>query len=148
MVTAVYLGNCKMTMHLLGPAFSTLNTSKRKKKISDSQYHKFAMELNAYNKQMKKYGLKPKTLDEYIAYRQGKHKPQIKGGVKDPMKATTLLRESPTVPSGDGVGTTYARKEKVYTGTLVTGIATMHKSNAVPVINQEQAEEIARMRRG
>jgi hypothetical protein len=32
-----------------------------------------------------------------------------------------------------------------YTGTLVTGIATMHKSNAVPVINQEQAEEISRM---
>jgi len=26
-------------------------------------------------------------------------------------------------------------------------VATMHKSNAVPVINQEQAEEISRMRR-
>jgi len=37
---------------------------------------------------------------------------------------------------------------KVYTGTLVKGIATMHKSNAVPVINQEQAEDIAKMRRG
>jgi hypothetical protein len=24
----------------------------------------------------------------------------------------------------------------------------MHKSNAVPIINQEQAEEISRMRRG
>ena len=35
-----------------------------------------------------------------------------------------------------------------YTGTLVTGIATLHKSNAVPVINQEQATEISRMRRG
>lgn len=137
-----------MTMHLLGPAFSTLNTSKRKKKITDSQYHKFAMDLTVYNKQMKKYGLKPKTLDEYIAYRQGKSKPQIKGGVADPMKVTTHRRETPVIPSGDGIGTTYARKEKVYTGTLITGVATMHKSNAVPVMNQEQAEDIARMRRG
>ena len=35
-----------------------------------------------------------------------------------------------------------------YTGTLVKGIATMHKSNAVPIINQKQAEDIAKMRRG
>lgn len=35
-----------------------------------------------------------------------------------------------------------------YTGTLVKGIATMHKSNAVPVISQQEAEDIAKMRRG
>ena len=34
-----------------------------------------------------------------------------------------------------------------YTGTLVKGIATMHKSNAVPIINDQQAVDIARMRR-
>ena len=34
-----------------------------------------------------------------------------------------------------------------YTGTLVKGIATMHKSNAVPVISQQEAEDIAKMRR-
>ena len=34
-----------------------------------------------------------------------------------------------------------------YTGTLIKGIATMHKSNAVPVINQEEATDIANMRR-
>lgn len=137
-----------MTMHLLGPQFSTISTRKRKKKLTDNQYHKMCMEWSAYNKQMKKLGCKTKTLDEYIAYRQGKYKPQLKGVVKDPMKATTLRRESPKYESGDGIGVTFARKENVYTGTLVTGIATMHKSNAVPVINQKQAEEIARMRRG
>jgi len=41
-----------------------------------------------------------------------------------------------------------APEKKEYTGTLVKGIATMHKSNAVPVINQEQATDIANMRRG
>jgi len=34
-----------------------------------------------------------------------------------------------------------------YTGTLVIGIATMHKSNAIPIIDQQQAIDIARMRR-
>ena len=41
-----------------------------------------------------------------------------------------------------------APEKKEYTGTLIKGIATMHKSNAVPVINQEQATDIANMRRG
>jgi hypothetical protein len=37
---------------------------------------------------------------------------------------------------------------KVYTGTKVKGIATMHKSNAVPVFSDEEAVEISKMRRG
>ena len=41
-----------------------------------------------------------------------------------------------------------APEKKEYTGTLIKGIATMHKSNAVPVIDQEQATDIANMRRG
>ena len=137
-----------MTMHLLGPQFSTISTRKRKKKLTDNQYHKMCMDWSAYNKQMKKMGCKTKTLEEYMAYRQGKYKPQLKGVVKDPMKATTLRRESPKYESGDGIGVTFARKENVYTGTLIKGIATMHKSNAVPIINEEQAHEVARMRRG
>lgn len=138
-----------MTMHLMSHAFSTTNTSKRKKKLSDSRYHKMAMELNAYNKQMKKFGIKPKTLDEYIAYRQGKYKPELKGVVKSPFEATPWRRESPVIPSfGDQVGSIPAKPEQKYTGTLVKGIATMHKSNAVPVIDKKQMEEISRMRRG
>ena len=38
-------------------------------------------------------------------------------------------------------------ERKEYTGTLIKGISTMHKSNAVPVINDEQIKEHARMRR-
>jgi len=44
-------------------------------------------------------------------------------------------------------GTAPRRETPRYTGTLVTGIATMHKSNAVPVINQQEATDIAHMRR-
>ena len=40
------------------------------------------------------------------------------------------------------------KEEKVYTGTDIIGIAQMHKSNAIPIRNKENAIEIARMRRG
>lgn len=38
-------------------------------------------------------------------------------------------------------------KHGVYTGTKMLGIATMHKSNAVPIFEQEVAEQISQMRR-
>ena len=46
------------------------------------------------------------------------------------------------------VSYTEKRESMKYTGTLVKGIATMHKSNAVPVIDEEQMKDISRMRRG
>ena len=45
-------------------------------------------------------------------------------------------------------GGTCSRKDSPkYTGTLVVGISTLHKSNAVPIISQEDAKEHASMRR-
>jgi dienelactone hydrolase len=43
--------------------------------------------------------------------------------------------------------TSPAKPDNKYTGTLIKGIATMHKSNAVPVISKEQATDISNMRR-
>jgi hypothetical protein len=37
--------------------------------------------------------------------------------------------------------------DKVYTGTMIKGIGTMHKSNAVPIFSDEEAVSIATMRR-
>ena len=45
----------------------------------------------------------------------------------------------------DSTGSTPRREPQQYTGTLVRGIATMHKSNAVPVISDQQAVDISRM---
>lgn len=133
-------------MHLLGPQFSTISTKKRKSK-GVTINAKIAKDFREHNKLMRKCGSKEKSVDEYIAYIQGKSKPTITNRSLNKIPSyKSDHREK--YPSGDGIGTTYARKENVYTGTLVTGIATMHKSNAVPVINQKQAEEIARMRRG
>ena len=45
----------------------------------------------------------------------------------------------------DSIGSTPRREPQQYTGTFVRGIATMHKSNAVPVTSDQQAVDIARM---
>ena len=51
------------------------------------------------------------------------------------------------VQTSDNICATSGRREQVYTGTLIKGISTMHKSNSVPVINKKQAIEISQMRR-
>lgn len=51
----------------------------------------------------------------------------------------------PSLSTGLAVAT--KAPPKVYTGDKVLGIATMHKSNAVPVFTDEQAVEISSMRR-
>jgi hypothetical protein len=51
----------------------------------------------------------------------------------------------PSLNTGGGVAA--LAPAKVYTGTKVLGIATMHKSNAVPVFSDEEAIDISKMRR-
>ena len=51
--------------------------------------------------------------------------------------------ESVPVTSTKGSCTKPARKE--YTGSLIIGISTMHKSNAVPITSAREAKEHARM---
>lgn len=133
-----------MTMHLLGPAYTTTNNRKRKSK-SVTVTAKYAREFLDYNKQMKKLGVKPKTFDEYVAYRQGRYKPTLRG-TKMPEYNVSDHRQK--YPSQVDTGVTFAKKPNVYTGERLVGIATMHKSNSVPVFSQEDAIEIARMRRG
>ena len=59
------------------------------------------------------------------------------------------VRETKKYPSL-GVGGGNATKPihgKVYTGTAMVGIGTLHKSNAVPIFNIEDAQDQAKMRR-
>jgi hypothetical protein len=60
----------------------------------------------------------------------------------------TAHREMPKIPSLPFTGGVCAKKENpVYTGNAIKGIGTMHKSNSVPIFTDEQAIEIATMRR-
>jgi hypothetical protein len=110
---------------------------------------KFMREFNEYNALMKRLGSKTKTLAQYEAYRSGKlRRSRGKGHPKPAMEATTYRRETPKYPSGDTYDSFIgAKKEMQYTGDKLIGIGIMHKSNLVPIFKQEDAEEIARMRR-
>jgi hypothetical protein len=54
-------------------------------------------------------------------------------------------RHIPSLNSGEG--NTNMQTKKVYTGNKMLGIGTLHKSNAVPVFSQEEALDMAKMRR-
>lgn len=108
---------------------------------------KLIREFNEYNALMRRLGSKIKTLEQYKQYRSGKLR-RGKAVPTSPLQATTYRRPSPDIPSGNGMGPVSGKKKEMqYTGDRLLGIATMHKSNAVPVFSQEDAEDIARMRR-
>jgi hypothetical protein len=57
-------------------------------------------------------------------------------------------RETPKIPSLPFTAEPCTKKDSPkYTGTAMKGIGTMHKSNSVPIFTDEQAIEIATMRR-
>lgn len=120
-----------MTMHLAPIYVSTVNHGKIKKKLNKPQ-QKAQAEHEAW---LRKRGLHP---DQLAAKK-------VKAKVKQ--ESQYIYDSRRTVPTSDKVGNGFKKEENKYTGTLITGIATMHKSNAVPVINKNQAEEISRMRR-
>jgi len=61
----------------------------------------------------------------------------------------SYIRETPKIPSLPFTAAPcFKGADKVYTGNMIKGIGTMHKSNAVPIFSDEQAVEIAKMRRG
>jgi hypothetical protein len=68
---------------------------------------------------------------------------------KLPLKsAASFHRETPKVASLDtGFVTCAKRFGNSYTGEKIKGIGTMHKSNAVPIFTDNEAKEIASMRR-
>jgi hypothetical protein len=66
-----------------------------------------------------------------------------------PVVTRPYVRSTRSIPSLDtGLGTATLKESPRYTGTMIKGIGTMHKSNAVPIFSDEQAIEIATMRRG
>ena len=66
------------------------------------------------------------------------------------IKAPNYKEHSRALPTSDYTGPIVGKsKQNTYTGTFITGIATMHKSNAVPIFesDKEHAKDIAKMRR-
>ena len=150
-------------MHL-ERGLTTINTTKRKRKITKAKLAKWTEELRLHNKQMKKLGMHDHkmNIEEYIDYIHGQYKPKRKTEtiINTPWhySGPPVTRETQYIPSlttSNSFAPATKREPMQYTGERrLVGIATMHKSNMVPVFaddddktGQKQATEIATMRR-
>ena len=138
-----------MTMHLQR-GLSTLSTRKPTFKLTKRKRTEWEFDWMADNKLRKSQGMPKITFDEYCDNRLGKvklDKPVFKtlqaNMSTHPRYVDRVQHESLGVVAGN----TLKREPLKYTGTLVKGIATMHKSNAVPVFSDEEAVDISKMRR-
>jgi hypothetical protein len=126
-------------MHLEGPWLSLGGKRKGKVKFRNAEEAKRARDLEeSWSDLLKRQGI------------EAEEKKRAKA-----LKAPTLTyklsappgRETQKIKSLSTPGGSTAAVHKVYTGTKVIGIGTMHKSNAVPIFSNEEAIAISTMRR-
>ena len=140
-----------MTMHL-HRGLSTLSIRKPSFKLTKAKEASWREDLAIYNRELKRRGQPRLTWEEYMNMRLGKTKatkPTFK-----PLSATvsTHPRYVDRVQHdslGVVAGNTLKRESLKYDGERkLLGIAVLHKSCLQPVFSQQEAEEIAKMRRG
>jgi hypothetical protein len=132
-----------MTMHLEGPWLSTTGKQKGKKKFASAEHARKAREQEESWKELqKRWGVEAEEKKRNRALSaptlSSVYSLSIPAG-----RATTAHIPSRSTEGG----TATLKAPNVYTGTKVKGIATMHKSNAVPVFSDEEAKDISKMRR-
>ena len=127
-------------MHLEGPWLSTTGKRKGKVKFRNAEEARKSRELDESWKALQKKWA--------VEEEDKKRKRALSAEPLSYNLSAGITRTTKHIPSrGDGMGSATLAPPKVYTGTKVKGIATMHKSNAVPVFSDEQAVDISRMRR-
>ena len=126
-------------MHLHHPALSYNGKKKGKVKFRNADEARKARELDASWKELQaKWEL------------DAEEKRRQRALAAEPLSyklSTPPGRDTKHIPSLNTGGNATLSAPKVYTGTKVKGIATMHKSNAVPVFSDEEAIAISSMRR-
>jgi hypothetical protein len=128
-------------MHLHHPSLSLAGKKKGKVKFRNAEEARKARQLDAdWQELQKKWGV-----DADAKKRQ---RAMSAPALTYSLGAPAGRGNTNHIPSRVTEGGSTASVTKVYTGTKVKGIATMHKSNAVPVFSDEEAVEISRMRRG
>jgi len=128
-------------MHLHHPALSLNGKYRGKQKFRNAAEAQRARDLDASWKEL----LKSQGIEQ-------EEKRRRRALDAEPLTYTLSAppgrSTSNSIPSRVTAGGSTAPVHKVYTGTKVLGIGTMHKSNAVPVFSNEEAHDIATMRRG
>ena len=116
-------------MHLEGPWLSTTGKKKGKKKFASAEHARKARELDESWKELqKKWAIESEDKKRKRALAA----PSLSStySLKIPEGRNTTAH----IKSVDTGGNATLKPTKIYTGTMVKGIATMHKSNAVPVL--------------
>jgi hypothetical protein len=139
-----------MTMHLQR-GLSSLSTHKPDFKLTKKKKAEWEFDWIADNKQRKAEGMPKITFEEYCLSRLGKiklPKPEFKSltiNRTHPRYVDRVQHQSLNVVAGN----TLKRETMKYDGERkLLGIAVLHKSCLQPVFSQQEAEEIAKMRRG
>lgn len=131
-------------MHLEGPWLTTTGKKKGKVKWASAEHKRKAEEADRQWKELlKRQGIEQEDRKRRRAMSAGD---LAKSGYS--LEIPAHRNTTAHIKSRDsGMGNATLAPAKVYTGTKVLGIATMHKSNAVPVFSDEQAVDISKMRR-
>ena len=129
-------------MHLEGPWLSTTGKRKGKQKFASAEHARKARALDESWKELqKKWGIEA----EEKKRTRGLSAPSLSSSYS--LKIPEGRNTTAHIKSVDTGGNAVLKPAKIYTGTKVKGIATMHKSNAVPVFSDEEAQDISSMRR-
>ena len=132
-----------MSMHLLPPMYSTTGKKKGRKKFASAEHARKVRELDeSWKELLKRQGLELEEKKRKRAMTSESLSSVYSLKIPEGRNTTAHIQSR-----GDFTGNATLAPAKVYTGTKVKGIATMHKSNAVPVFSDEQAVDISRMRR-
>ena len=133
-----------MSMHLEGPWLSTTGKKKGKKKFASAEHARKARELDeSWKDLLRRQGIELEEKKRKRAMSAGSLSGNYSLAIPDGRNTTAHIKSR-----GDSTGNATMPPPKVYTGTKVLGIATLHKSNAVPVFSSEEAIDISKMRRG
>ena len=127
-------------MHLAHPSLSMGGKRKGKVKFRNAEEARKARELDASWKELQKRW--EVDIEDKKRKRALKAEPLV---YKLSAPAGRSTNHIPSRNTGDGIATT--KQIPQYTGTKIIGIGTMHKSNAVPIFSDEEAQDISRMRR-
>jgi len=143
-----------LSMHMEGPALTTTRTKRYKLNLTKAKREQLEMDLFHYNKKRKRNGEAKITFDQYIDIRCGRvmkkpRHPSEMGEYNGPSYNPPPGRETKVYPSlNTNTGSTAKKEHQIYTGDNMLGIGQLHKSNSVPVFKKEDAEDLAKMRRG
>ena len=129
-------------MHLEGPWLSTTGKRKGKQKFASAEHARKARELDESWKELqKKWAVEIEDKKRTRALSAEPLKGSYSLAIPEGRNTTAHIK---SVNTG---GNAVLKASPIYTGTKVKGIATMHKSNAVPVFSDEEAQDISKMRR-